>query len=253
MKEIFGRLTGNLSPVIPNKADQMSENLNITNIQIKTLGFLLCITLAHCCAKQTPPNFGVPVYRPHSQDDDNRTKQNETPTRQERSVSNRFEDIMDHDFQGDSEVLNANMLKVLKLIQNQRQEESNKILESNIFTVIQGLISSQINKDERSQNIAQLPFQLSKRTIKENASVKQEQAVQSENLNDRLKRNASEPNIAQPPTEDGDHLDEEAQENQDISTGGWNTAAAVTGFALAAIMLLGFTCFIRLEKFFFSL
>ena len=206
----------------------------MTDTQLTILVLLLCITLAYCCAKQTPPNFGVPVYSPSGENDENRTKQKETQSRQERSIPDTYEDMWDQYSQEDSEVLNENMLKVLKSIMNKRQESS-----SRIFNVIRGIISGHKNKNELLHNRPS-----SKRMLTENTNDMQQYALQSQNLRDRIKRSASKPNRTQPSTDRDNYLEEES-ENQDLNTGGWNTAAAVTGFVLAAVMLLGVTCFVR--------
>ena len=207
-------------------------------MHLKTLILFSVISLTHCCGKQTPPNFGVPVFKPPESSDESYTVKKDILIREERSVAgtyrhrNAFYSLEDDDIPSES---SHNDFKGNK--------NSHGKSQSAILNVIRTILSG---NQELTQNRGTVP---SKRKVKTESVQKSE--IQFENLVHRIKRDTSRQNVRNSPPhaslsevpEDGTQQQEE--EDESVGGSGWNATVAVPGFVLAAVMLVGVTCFIR--------
>lgn len=183
------------------------------NMLLQTLTLLLCInvTLIHCCGKQPPPpNFGVPVYKPQPEED-NRTieKASRILTREERSVPDTWNKHQRRTMEPPNPSLHRIIQDIIsneKLKRNSEQDHNNVDKDNSQFII-------------QNQNLNAKRFRRSKSSIESS------------------KISAESDEAVLPPESD--------QREAGAAGSGFNTAAAVTGFALAAIMLLGVSCFIR--------
>ena len=211
---------------------------------LKTLILFSVVSLIHCCGKQTPPNFGVPVFKPPESSDDNYTVKKDILIREERSVTgkyrhkNAFYYSLEDD---DTAVESSHRSNDIKGSENSYGKSERAILN-----VIRTVLSESRNP-ELTQNLP------SKQKHK-NVDVQKSEIRFGTLANRRIKRDASEQDVRNSPphrsmseaAEDGTQQQQpEEEESGGGGGGGWNPKAAVPGFVLAAVMLGGISCFIR--------
>ena len=199
------------------------------------------ISVIHCCGKQTPPNFGVPVFKPPDSNDDNYTVKKDILIREERSVTGKYRHKNAFYYSLEEDDTPAEYIH--DDIKGNENSVSYGKSQSSILNVIR-TVPSESRHPELTHNRDTVPSKQKHKT-----DDVQESEIQFGTSANRIKRDTSErdvrnslPNGSESEaTEDG----KQEQEESGGGGGGWNAKAAVPGFVLAAAMLVGITCFIR--------
>ena len=199
---------------------------------LKTLILFSVISLTHCCGKQTPPNFGVPVFKAPESRDENYTAKKDILIRDERSVTGRYrhKNTFYYNLEGEDTPSESSHSDV------EGNENSHHKSQSAILNVIR-IVLSDSGYRELTQNRDVVP---SKQKSKTNNV--QKSHIQLKNSTTRIRRDASQQEVMLTLSEDET---QQQQEEENVVGRGWDATAAIPGFVFAAAMLVGVTCFIR--------
>ena len=206
-----------------------------------TIVLFSVMSLALGCGKQSPPNFGVPVFKPPEEEsEENHTIQKEdTLVREERSATGRYRNRNYFPYEDDDE-------------DNQVESSHNNIdgkikregkTEAKLLRVIHAALST-----SRLHNKPTLNKHRTHESVKPESGLG-ESEVQSKNLIKRTKlderRSSSQEKLLKLQTL---RRAGRSADNDDAYTRGWNAAAVVTGFLLVVAVLLGVTYSVRCVK-----
>ena len=199
------------------------------------------ISVIHCCGKQTPPNFGVPVFKPPDSNDDNYTVKKDILIREERSVTGKYrhKNAFYYSLEEDDTPAESSHNDI------KGSENSYGKSQSAILNVIRTVLSES-RHPELTHNRDTVPSKQKHKT-----DDVPESEIQFETSANRIKRDTSEQDVRNslPHGSVSEAADDGKQEGEESGGGGggggWNAKTAVLGFVLAAAMLVGITCFIR--------
>ena len=110
---------------------------------LKTLILFSVISLTHCCGKQTPPNFGVPVFKAPEPSDENYTTKKDILIRDERSVTGKYrrKNTFYYNLEGDDTPSESSHNDV------EGNENLHRTSQSAILNVIRTVLSDSRNRE----------------------------------------------------------------------------------------------------------